>query len=168
MGFSGSGTISGSCDVKESTCTFLSRCLAYLWTSWGSWKTSLKIFVICTGWISAAWASGVSSIVLCRGIVRGDVTGRVRLCILENRRRQPESGLSVTFLDCSRCQTKGFSHPIHVTTKCYSSYQQYYNYYPHYQGCWRNWPGESIVCFYHGRSLVPRGSNPWYPEELPE
>ena len=24
------------------------------------------------------------------------------------------------FLDCSRCQTKGFSHPIYVTTKCYS------------------------------------------------
>ena len=59
---------------------------------------SLKIFVICTGWISAAWASGVSSIVLCRDVVRGDVTGRVRLCILENRRRQPESGLSVIFL----------------------------------------------------------------------
>ena len=108
MGFSGSGTISGSCDAKESTCTFLSRCLAYLWTSWGSWKTSLKIFVICTGWISAAWASGVSSIVLCRGIVRGDVTGRVCLCILENRRRQPESGFISYFLNCSRCQTKGF------------------------------------------------------------
>ena len=28
----------------------------------------------------------------------GDVTGQVRLCILENRRRQPESGLSVIFL----------------------------------------------------------------------
>ena len=98
MGFSGSGTISGSCDTKESTCTFLSRCLAYLWASWGSGKTSLKIFVICTGWISAAWASGVSSIVLCHGVVRGDVTGWVHLCILENRWRQPESGLSVIFL----------------------------------------------------------------------
>ena len=35
---------------------------------------------------------------LCRGVVRGDVTGQVRLCILENRRRQPEKGLSVIFL----------------------------------------------------------------------
>ena len=26
------------------------------------------------------------------------------------------------FLDCSCCQTKGFSHPIYITTKCYSSY----------------------------------------------
>ena len=31
------------------------------------------------------WALGMSSIVLCRGVVRGDVTGQVRLCILENR-----------------------------------------------------------------------------------
>ena len=59
---------------------------------------SLKIFVICTGWISAAWASGMSLIVLCRGVVRGDVMGRVCLCILENRWRQPERGLSVIFL----------------------------------------------------------------------
>ena len=40
------------------------------------------------------------------------------------------------FLDCSCCQTKGFSHLIYITTKCYSSYQQYYNYYPYYKGCW--------------------------------
>ena len=59
---------------------------------------SLKIFVICTGWISAAWALGISLIVLCCGVVRGDVTGRVHLCILENRLRQPERGFSVTFL----------------------------------------------------------------------
>ena len=26
------------------------------------------------------------------------------------------------FLDCPRCQTEGFSHPIYITTKCYSSY----------------------------------------------
>ena len=46
---------------------------------------SLKIFVICTRWISAAWASGMFSIVLCRHVVRGDVTGQVHLHILENR-----------------------------------------------------------------------------------
>ena len=27
------------------------------------------------------------------------------------------------FLDSSRCQTEGFSHPIYITTKHYSSYQ---------------------------------------------
>ena len=47
---------------------------------------SLKIFVIRTGWISAAWASGTSSIVLCHRVVRGDVMGRVCLRILENGR----------------------------------------------------------------------------------
>ena len=26
------------------------------------------------------------------------------------------------FLDCPRCQTEGFSHPIYITTKCHSSY----------------------------------------------
>ena len=26
------------------------------------------------------------------------------------------------FLDCPHCQTEGFSHPIYITTKCYSSY----------------------------------------------
>ena len=75
-------TISGSCNTEESTCTFLSRCFAYLWATWGSWKTSLKIFVICTGCISAAWALGTSSIVLCRCIVHGDVTGRCRALLL--------------------------------------------------------------------------------------
>ena len=58
------------------------------------------------------------------------------------------------FLDCSCCQTKGFSHPIYITTKCYSSYQQYYYYYPYYESRWRNWPRESIICLYHGRSLM--------------
>ena len=109
------------------------------------------------GWISAAWASGVSSIVLCRGIVRGDVTGRGALVHPGKQAATARKWFISYFLNCSRCQTKGFSHPIHVTTKCYSSYQQYYNYYPHYQSCWRNWPGESIVCFYHGRSLVQEG-----------
>ena len=105
-------------------------------------------------WISAAWASGISSIVLCHGVVCGDVTGWVRLCILENRRRQPERGLSVIFLIVPVAKLKVFSHPIYITTKCYSSYQQYDYYYPYYESCWRNWPRESIICFYHGRSLM--------------
>ena len=74
---------------------------------------SLKIFVICTGWISAAWALGMSSIVFCRGVVRGDVTGQVRLCILENRRRQLERGLSVIFLIVPVAKLKVF--PIRYT-----------------------------------------------------
>ena len=35
------------------------------------------------------------------------------------------------FIDCPCCQTEGFSHPIYITTKCYSSYQQYDYYYPY-------------------------------------
>ena len=74
---------------------------------------SLKIFVICTGWISAAWASGTSSIVLCHHVVRGDVMGQVRFRILENRRRQPERGLSVTLFRVPVAKLKVF--PIRYT-----------------------------------------------------
>ena len=64
----------------------------YLWAVCGSWKMSLKIFVIYTGWISAKRASRTSLIVLCCGVEGGGVPGRARLNTLENRRRQPERG----------------------------------------------------------------------------
>ena len=45
-------------------------------------------------------------------------------------------------------QFKGLSHPIHVTTERYPSYQQYYYHGPYYKGGWRNWPREPVTCFF--------------------
>ena len=86
MVLSGLGKILGSSDTVESTCTFCPGVWRICGPVESPERRPSKIFVICTGWISAAWASGMSLIVLCCCIVRGDVTGQVCLCILENRR----------------------------------------------------------------------------------
>ena len=126
-----------------------------------------KIFVICTGWISAAWASGTSSIVLCHHVVRGDVTGRVRLCILENRRRQPERGFSVTFLIVPIAKLRVFPSDIHnnqvllqllAVLLLLSLLQELLEELARrIHNLFLSWE-----VFYVG------GSNPWYPEGPPE
>ena len=118
LGFSGSGFTSGSTDTEEPACTFLSRYFPYLCAVCGSWKTSLKIFVICTGLISVECASGTSSIVFFHHIVGRGVPGWACRNTLENRRRPPERGFLVTHFHSSGYQLKGLSHPIHITTKC--------------------------------------------------
>ena len=115
-GFSGSsesGFTPSSTDTEEPACTFLSRYFAYLCAVCGSWKTSLKIFVICTGWNSAECASGTSSIVFGHCIEGGGVPGRACLDTLENRRRQPEMGFLVTLFTVPVTNLKAF--PIRYT-----------------------------------------------------
>ena len=115
-GFSGSSRsrfTPNSTNTEEPACTFLSRYFAYLYVICGSWKTSLKIFVICTGWISTERVSATSSIVFCHCIVGGGVPGWAHLNTLENRRRQPERGFSVTSFTVPVTNLKVF--PIRYT-----------------------------------------------------
>ena len=110
---SGLGFTSSSTDTEEPACTFLSRCFAYLCAICGSWKTSLKILVICTGCISGGCTSGASSIVFCGGVEGGGVLGQMRLIALENRRRQPERGFLATCFTVPVTNLKVF--PIRYT-----------------------------------------------------
>ena len=59
------------------------------------------------------------------------------------------------FLDGPRCQTEGFSHPIYINKPSATpAINSIITTIPITRVAGGNWPRESIICFYHGRSLM--------------
>ena len=131
-------TVRDTCSV--STFVFPGRRLSGFW-SFGLDVSRLetpRVYPLYLLWWCRKWK--------CTGTAASEYSGK--------QEATTRKGLCGNLFYSSCHQFKGLSHPIHVTTERYPSYQQYYYHGPYYKGGWRNWPREPVTCFYHRRSPI--------------